>query len=66
VTTSKYTAWGKWRGGSWEPVAEGATQVEALRLLLAAVKERGRVPTSSAVLPAGAQPETSRQVRGEG
>jgi hypothetical protein len=66
MNTGKYTAWGKWRGGGWQPVAEGPDLAAAHRELLARIRERGRVPTSSAVLPAGAHPETSRQVRGEG
>jgi hypothetical protein len=62
VTATTYTAWARWKAGSWQPVAEGASQAEALRLLLAAVKEWGKVPISSAVLPKGAHPEDKAEL----
>jgi hypothetical protein len=51
-----YTAWAKWKVGGWKPVAEGVSQAEAHRALLAVIHEQGKVPTASAVLPAGVNP----------
>jgi hypothetical protein len=53
-----YKGWARW-GRLWQQVTEGPDMQTCYRTLLAIIRQRGKVPLASAVLPAGRRPTES-------